>query len=438
MVIVILSLSIGLLLVLITAFKMNPFIALILTAIFAGIMQGMGLTDLLKSIQTGIGKILGDLTLILGFGVMLGHMLSETGAAQRISETLIKIFGTKQVKLAMAITGFAVGIAMFYNAGFMILIPLVFTISAQTKLSPVYIGLAMASGLSVTHGFLPPHPGPTAIVVLFKADIGKTLMYGIVVAIPAIILSGLVFPEFVKNIKSNPPKGMFETKKIDEANLPSFGLALLVALTPVFLMAISTISEFFIEKESSLAKTIHFFGDPSISMLIALLISFVFLGVLKGRNMKDITNSINASVGSAALILLIIAAGGAFKQVLIDGGMGNQIAEMFKGSSLSPLFLGWLIAFIIRISMGSATVAGLTAGGIIQPILATSHASPELMVLAIGAGSLMCSHVNDTGFWMFKEYFGLTIKDTFKTWTLMETIVGLTGLAGVLLLNMVI
>jgi gluconate transporter len=233
---VILIACILILLTLITFFEISAFIALIITAICAGLFQQMDLLQILKSIQNGIGSTLGGLTLILGLGVMLGHMLSESGAAQQISSTMIRWFGVKRVKLAMVITGFAVGIAMFYNAGFLILIPLVFTIAAQTKLSPVYIGVAMASSLSVTHGFLPPHPGPTAIVVLFKANMGLTLLYGLAIAIPASILAGLIFPEFVKNVKANPPKGLFETKEIEESKLPSFAVSLLIALLPVVLI----------------------------------------------------------------------------------------------------------------------------------------------------------------------------------------------------------
>ncbi len=435
---VILIACIIILLTLITFFEVSAFIALIITAICAGIFQGMDLPQILKSIQAGIGSTLGGLALILGFGVMLGHMLSESGAAQRISTTMIDWFGVKRVKLAMVITGFAVGIAMFYNAGFLILIPLVFTIAAQTKLSPIYIGVAMASSLSVTHGFLPPHPGPTAIVVLFKANMGLTLLYGLAIAIPASILAGLIFPEFVKNIKANPPKGLFETKQRAENELPGFGISLLVALLPVVLMAIATASEFLLPKDHPAMPTIHFFGDPSVSMLLALLGSFLFLGVMKGRKMKEITGSINGAIGAAALLLLIVGSGGAFKQVLVDGGMGTEIANYFKNSTFPPLFLGWLVAFIIRVSLGSATVAAITAGGIVQPILAATGESPELMVLAIGAGSLMCSHVNDAGFWLFKEYFGLSLKDTFKTWTVLETIVGITGLVMVMILKQII
>lgn len=433
--------GIAFLLLLITWLKLNAFTSLIITSLSVGILMGMPLEGLLKSVQAGIGSTLSGLVLILGFGIMLGTMLSESGAAQRITLSLINILGVRRVKLAMVITGFAVGIAMFYNAGFIILIPLVFTVAAKTGLPLTYVGLAVASSLSVTHGYLPPHPGPTAIAAIFKADVGRTLLYGIIVAIPAVIITGLVFPEYRKHIIANPPKGLFEVKTIPEAEMPSFGISVLVALFPVILMALATIMEFTQkpnEPHGAMIHLIQFLGNPTISMLVAVLVALVLLGLMQGKTIKTLMDKASDSVGSVAMMLLIIGAGGAFKQVLIDSGIGNDITVLFQGISISPLILGWLIATVIRIALGSATVAGLTAAGIVQPLVEASGVNPELMVLSIGAGSLMCSHVNDTGFWMFKEYFGLSIADTFRTWTLMETIVGIVGLLGVLALNLVL
>ncbi len=436
--IIILIISILLLLLLITVCQLNAFISLIISALLVGIAKEMPLLDIIATVQKGIGSTLGSLILILGFGVMLGSLLSESGAAQRISSVLIKYFGVKRVKLALLITGFAVGIAMFYNAGFVILIPMVFSVAVNTGQPVIYVGIAMASALSVTHGFLPPHPGPTAIAIIFKADIGKTLVYGLVVAIPALVSAGLIFPEFIRHIKANPPQGLFENKQFTEDEMPSFGLSFLSALIPVVLMALATASELALPESNYLRHYLKFLGAPSISMLIAVIFAIVMLGVRRGKTMKELMDKSGSAVSSAAMIIMIIAAGGAFKQILTDSGIGKDIAILFEGSTLSPLILGWLIATIIRIALGSATIAGLTAAGIVQPIIASSGANPELMVLSIGAGSLMCSHVNDTGFWMFKEYFGLSIKDTFKTWTIMETIVGVMGLVGVLAVNFLI
>ena len=436
--ILILIASILLLLFLITVLKFNAFISLILASFFVGFLKLMPFGTIVNSIQNGIGSTLGSLILILAFGVMLGSLLSESGAAQRISMVLVQSFGVKRVKWAVMFTGFAVGIAMFYNAGFVILIPMVFAVASSTKQSFIYLGITMASALSITHGFLPPHPGPIAIAVIFKADIGKTLVYGIIVAIPALLAAGIFFPEFIKKIVANPPKGLFESKTFTEAEMPSFFSSFMIALTPVILMGIGTFSTFFLAEGSDMRTTLEFIGNPTTSMLITVLLGIVFLGIKRGHKMGDIMDKFGSSMSSVTIIILIIGAGGAFKQLLIDSGIGADLATYFEGSTLSPLFLGWLIATIIRIALGSATVAGLTAAGIVLPLVQSSGVSPELMVLSIGAGSLMCSHVNDTGFWMFKEYFGISIKDTFRTWTAMETIVGVTGLAGVLLLNLIV
>ena len=434
--ILILIASIFLLLFLISAVKLNAFISLIIASFFVGIAKSMLFPDIITSLQQGIGSTLGSLILIIALGVILGNILSDSGAAQRISSVMIQSFGVKHIKWAMLLTGFAVGISMFYNAGFVILIPMVFAVAKSTKQPVIYLGIAMAAALSVTHGFLPPHPGPTAIAVIFKADIGKTLLYGVLIAIPTLLIAGIAFPEFIKKIVANPPKGLYESKTFTESEMPSFTISFLTALIPVILMAMATISELSLPAASSVRHVLGFIGNPTTSMLIAVLFSIVFLGINRGRKMQDIMDKSSSALSSATMIIMIIAAGGAFKQILTDSGIGSDLAVFFETSTLSPLVLGWLVATIIRIALGSATVAGLTAAGIVQPLVVSSGISPELMVLSIGAGSLMCSHVNDTGFWMFKEYFGISIKDTLKTWTVMETIIGVMGLIGVLLLNL--
>jgi gluconate transporter len=433
--IIILCSSIILLLILILVVKLNAFTALILSTLFVGLCNSMVFSTIIKSISNGIGSTLGSTLLILGFGVLFGSVLSETGAAQRISIGLVNLFGVKRVKIAMALTGFVVGIAMFYNAGFIILIPLVFSVALNTGQPLVYLGIALTSALSVTHGFLPPHPGPSTIAIIFKADIGKTLLYGTLVSIPAISMAGIIFPEFIKKIKANPPKEIFTLKHFEANEMPGFKTSVIVALIPVILMGFATASTLFLPATSSFTKMLQFIGEPGIAMLLALLIAIFVLGIARGIKMKTLMDKSALSLNAVTTILMLIAAGGAFKQILMDSGTGDAVVGFFKDSTLSPLLLGWLIATLIRIAVGSATVAGLTAAGIVQPLIGPMQVNPELMVLSIGAGSLMCSHVNDTGFWMFKEYFGLSVKDTFKTWSIMETIVGIMGLFGVLFLN---
>ena len=438
--ILILIACIGFLLVLIAVLRFNAFIALTITAFTVGLAKAMPLDVLIKSIQTGIGNTLGGLILVIGFGVILGSLLSETGAAQQISDSLIRLFGIKYAKYAILITGFSVGLAMFYNAGFVVLIPLVFLVAARTGLPLIYLGITMAAPLSVTHGFLPPHPGPTAIVAIFKADMGKTLLLGLITAVPAIVCAGMIFPEFVKKIVTNPPEGIVDTKPLAATALPPFSTSLIVALLPVILMAAATIAELTLPHDSENLKYLKFFGDPSVSMLIGALAALLLLGNIFNADYKNRIEHLMSKSGNAlsavTMILLIIAAGGAFKQVLTDSGVGKDIAAAVSGTGFSPLILGWLVATMVRISIGSATVAGLMAAGIVQPLLvANPSVSPELMVLSIGAGSLMCSHVNDSGFWLFKEYFGLSLGDTFRTWTVMETIVGVVGLITVLIVD---
>jgi gluconate transporter len=293
----------------------------------------------------------------------------------------------------------------------------------------------MAAALSVTHGFLPPHPGPTSIAVIFKADIGMTLVYGIILAIPTIILAGPVFATFLKGIKANPPKGLYQVKKFEDSEMPGYRISLFTALVPVLLMAIASLVNVFLAETSPIKPAVTFIGDPVIALLISVLVAIFTLGLNRGKSMPEVMQIIVNSITGIAMILLIIGGGGALKQVLVDSGVGNYIAELGKEMQVSPLILAWSISALLRVCLGSATVAGLTAAGIVLPVMGSTGANPELMVLATGAGSLMLSHVNDPGFWMFKEYFGLTLPQTFSSWSLMETIVSVMGLLGVLLLD---
>tara|TARA_Y100001935_G_C17296024_1_gene506115 strand:- start:128 stop:1483 length:1356 start_codon:yes stop_codon:yes gene_type:complete len=435
--IVIALLGILLLFLLIARVKLNAFLAFIIVCLFVGIFQGMDLELLVKSIQRGIGNTLGFLVLILGLGAMLGKLVADSGAAQRITTKLVDKFGVKNVQWAMVVTGFIVGIPMFYSVGFVILIPLVFTIAMSTGLPLLYVGLPMLTSLSVTHGYLPPHPAPTAIAAMFNADIGKTLLYGIIIAIPAILVAGPLFARTIKNIEAKPLEEFYNPELIPEEKLPSTTNSILSALSPIILIGLGIGAEQLLN-EGLLQNILVFIGNPVIALLISVLVAVYTLGVARGKTMKTVMKSLSASVSSITMILLIIAGAGALKEVLIDSKVSDYIAATLEGSSVSPLILAWLIATAIRVSVGSATVAGLTAAGIVLPLASGTGVSTELMVLAIGSGSLMLSHVNDTGFWMFKEYFNLTVKETLATWTVMETLVGIMGLLGVLALNAIL
>lgn len=425
------------LVLLITWGKMNAFIAFLIISILTGLALGIPLNKVSGSIQKGLGDTLGSLVIIICLGAMLGKLVAESGAAEKITSVLVKIFGEKYIQWALMITGFIVGIPLFYNVGFVLLVPLIFSVVHQYKLPAVYIGLPMLASMSVTHGFLPPHPSPAALVAQFNANMGLTLLYGIIIAIPAILVAGPLFATTLKKIRSVPLK-TFTPKNIADDKLPGAANSFLTSLFPVIMLVVTTILMFTVDATSSGYKYIVFFGDPVIVMLLSLLAATYTLGIGQGKNMKSIMKMYADSVADIAVILLIIAGAGALKQVFTDSGVSEQIGSMLMGLHVHPLLLGWIIASVIRVSLGSATIAGLTTAGIIAPLTVQANVDPNLMVLSIGAGSLMFSHVNDSGFWLFKEYFNLSIKDTIRSWSLMETIVGIVGLIGVMILNWII
>lgn len=426
-----------LLILLITWGKWNPFLAFLVISLLAGWWLGIPVSQLTQSVKKGIGDMLGELVVIICVGAMLGKLVAESGAAQKISNVLMRVFGEKYFQWAMMVTGFIVGIPLFYNVGFVLLIPLIFSVVYQTKLPAVYVGLPMLAALSVTHGFLPPHPAPAALVAQFNADLGLTLLYGICIAVPAIILAGPVFARTLRNITAAPLQ-TFQPRNVPEERLPGTFNSFLSSLLPVLLLIITTALPLIFTFGETGLGLLHFFGDSIIVMLFSLIVATFSLGMGTGKKMKEIMGFYAESVKDVALILLIVAGAGALKQIFVDSGVSKEIAELLQGFSVNPLILGWLIAAVIRVCLGSATVAGLTAAGIMAPVLASSGTDANLMVLSIGAGSLMFSHVNDSGFWMFKEYFNISIKDTIRSWSVMESIVAIVGLIGVLTIELFI
>ncbi len=422
------------LVVLIAALKVNPFLAFLVVCVIAGLALGIPINQVTKSVEKGIGDILAGNVIIIVLGAMLGKLIAETGAAQQIAGSIMNRVGMKNIHWALALVGFIIGIPLFYNTGFVLLIPLVFSLVYQYKLPAVATGIPMLAALSVAHGFLPPHPSPAALVVQFDASMAKTMLYGIAIAIPTIAIAGPIFSRTLKNIPSRPLE-TFRPPSIDTNNLPAVSTSFFVALLPVVLFAITSALPFIID---GYENEISFFAQPSIVMIIALIAATFLLGTTRGKKLPWVMNTYAEAVKDIAMILLIIAGAGALKQILIDSGVSNEIADLLGGMNVSPLFLGWLAAAIIRVAVGSATVAGFTAAGIIAPLLIQTNTDPNLMVLSIGAGSLMFSHVNDAGFWMFKEYFNVSIRDTLRSWSLMETFVSVLGLLGVLIIDLII
>lgn len=430
-------LSIALLVLLIVWAKLNPFLAFLIASIVAGFLLGLPADQIAGSVQKGMGNLLGDLVVVIVMGAMLGKLVAESGAAQRIAGFLMGLFGEKKITWAMSLTGLIVGIPLFYNVGFVLLVPLAFTVAYQYRLSAVYVGIPLLAALSVTHGFLPPHPSPAALVAQFEANMGLTLFYGLLITLPTVAIAGPIFASRLKKIESHPLK-TFQAEPLPESELPGIANSLITALLPVFLLISTTLISFLIPENHPSSSFFSFLGDPGVVMLVSVLYATYSLGIRRNTSMKSLMESYTQATKDIAMILLIVAGAGALKQIFTDSGVSQEIAEGLQSWSVHPLILAWTITAIIRVCVGSATVAGLTTAGIIAPIIHTMNVDPNLLVLAIGAGSLMFSHFNDAGFWMYKEFFNLSIKDTIKTWSLMETLVAIIGLFGVLLLDLFI
>jgi len=433
---VVILLSLALLIVLVSYYKFDTFLSFVGVSILAALFLKIPVQDIPALLERGIGSILGNLTLIIVLGAMLGKLVAECGAAQKIADVMVKLFGVKHLQWGLMITGFIVGIPLFYGIGFVLLVPIIFSIAYQYKLPAVYIGLPMLAALSVAHGFLPPHPSPVALVAIFEADMGIVLMLGIVIAIPSILCGGLLYSQTLKGIKSGPLK-LFEPKAMDKTfSTPGKANSFISATLPVFLLILVTLVPYIFKLGKGGVDILALVGSPAFVMFAAIVIATYTLGTKQGRPIPDIMRIYTDAIKDIAPILLIIAGSGIFVQVMKDSGVSEQLGLALKDFPVHPLVLGWMIAAIIRACVGSATVAALTAAGIVAPLVASAGINPNLMVLALGAGSLMFSHVNDSGFWLFKEYFNLSIKDTLRSWAVMEIIVAVVGIAGVMVLNL--
>ncbi|NJK98054.1 MAG: TRAP transporter large permease subunit [Bacteroidales bacterium] len=448
---------------------MECFFSLLITALAVGLLNGMNLLEVLDSVLSGIGGTLGKIILILTFGAMLGKLIEESGAAHTITYRLIDLMGLKNVQYAILITGFLVGLPMMYNASFLVMIPLIYTFATTTRLPLLYLGIPLSASLSIAHAYLPPHPAPTYVSLIYDANINQVLLIGLIPVIPACLLAGILLSKFFKNLDVKPPAELHKEHHFKREELPGLGRSILAALTPVLLMLLGAVVDMLLgpapPKADLLAKSIpnltiyyqnllsegwqhttavtfshiitviKFLSEANIALFMAVLAGIVTLGLRNGKKMDDVMKTLGNAVGSIAMIILIIAAGGAFSQVLKDSQVNQYISEMAVNFHFNPLVLSFCVAALIRLAVGSATVATMTAAPIMVPIAVQAGISPELMVLATGSGSLMFSHFNDIGFWMFKEYYNVSIKQTFLIWTVMESIVGLVGLAACLILN---
>ncbi|GEK34538.1 GntT/GntP/DsdX family permease [Kurthia sibirica] len=434
-------LSIVLVIVGVSVFKWHAFISLTVASLFLAIFAKMDFTQIVKSFETGVGGQLGHLIGILALGTMLGKLLAESGAGLKIANFFIKVFGEKKLPWAMFASGFIVGIPVFFEVGILILLPLIISIQQSTKKNILVIGLPAIAGLSIVHGLVPPHPGAVAAIGIYGADIGTVLLYSLIIAIPAGILGGPIFAKLItKVVKPKGEPDLLKAKSTldDGITAPSTFTSFFIILLPVILMVIGTLKTQITSNET-VQHILQFIGEPLIALLVAVFAATYLLGYMRGRDRKTVKLFLEDCLMPIGSIALIIGAGSGYKQILIDSGVGTMIGNMAQDMSLSPLILAFLIAGLIRVATGSATVALTTAAGIIAPIVATMpDVNLALLVIVTGAGSLMLSHVNDAGFWMVKEYLGLTLNETFKTWTLLETILSFTAFGMAMFLNSIL
>ncbi|MDX9881005.1 MAG: gluconate:H+ symporter [Prolixibacteraceae bacterium] len=432
--------AVFILLFLVLKLKISAFISLLITAIYVGILSGMPLSSITKSIQDGMAGTLGFVATVVGLGAIFGQMLESSGGAQSLAHHLVKKFGNEKASWALTLTGFLVAIPIFLDVAFIILVPIVYALARDTKKSILYYGIPLLAGLAVTHSFVPPTPGPVAVADIIKADLGWVILIGMIMGLPVAILAGPVFGKYIsKRINLQPPSEIFvssenETKTGGE--LPSFGLIFSLIGIPLALILLSTVVSFLSSKQilrnSVFTDIVTFCGHPFSALIIATLIAIYLLGIKRGMSKQHILDLSTKALGPAGIIILITGAGGVLKQILVDSGIGKMMAESIAGSSFSPILLAWLLAAIVRITQGSATVAMITAAGIIAPVLGEFNLSDPgraLIVIAIASGATILSHVNDSGFWLVSKYLGMNEKQTLQSWTVMETIISVSGLA---------
>ena len=430
------------LIVLIARFKVNSIIAIVLAALFIGLASGMELPAIVKRFQEGVGSVMGSIAMILGLGSMLGKLMAESGGAQRIALTLIRQFGESRVHWTMVVIAFVVGIPVFFQVGLVLLIPLVFIMAQKTKMPLLQVGIPLVSGLSVMHGLVPPHPGPMVAVEVLQADVGKVILYSLLVGAPTAIIAGPFLGKFLARrvpLKAAGELATQFTREAEHKKLPGFGMTVFTILLPVLLMLLATAVDLALPRTNTFRQVIDFMGHPIVALLIAVLFAFYSLGYACGFKRHQILIFTQDCLAPIAAVILIIGAGGGFKEILVGSGVGAAIAEQASHWRLSPLLFAWLVAALIRIATGSATVAITTGAGIVAPIAGgVPGINLELLVVAMGAGSLILSHVNDGGFWLVKEYFNMSVTQTLKTWTVMETVISVVALAFTLLLNALI
>ncbi|MBW3112845.1 GntP family permease [Bacillus sp. MCCB 382] len=423
--------GIFLLLFLVIKTKLHAFVALLLVSLIVGIAAGMPLQDVVASIQSGMGGTLGFVAVVVGLGAMFGRMLEVSGGAERLAQTLINKFGEDKAQWSLGITGFLVAIPVFFDVGFIILVPIVYGLARKTGKSLLYYGIPLLAGLAVTHSFIPPTPGPIAVADLIGADLGWVILFGAIAGVPSMIIAGPLFAKWIsKRIHAVVPEYMQAEEMEYDKELPSFALIASLISIPLVLILLNTLSGVILDEGNMIRSILTFLGHPFVALTIATLLTFVLLGTKRGYSRQEVQDIATKALEPAGIIILVTGAGGVFKQVLIDSGVGEVLGNMMAGSSLPPIALAFLIAMVVRVAQGSATVSMVTAAGLMSPLIETLGMQGPvlgLMVIAIASGATVFSHVNDSGFWLVNRYFGLDVKDTLKSWTVMETLIGFVG-----------
>jgi GntP family gluconate:H+ symporter len=433
--------AIAVIVVLITKLKLHPFLALVLGSLVLGLTAGMPVDKLLKSFSGGVGSTVASVGILIALGAMLGKLLADSGGADQIVDTVLGKARGAALPWAMALVAALIGLPMFFEIGLVMLIPVVLLAAKRTGKPLMLLGIPAVAGLSVLHGLVPPHPGPLAAAGALNANVGVTLAFGLLVGIPTLVIAGPLFGKLAARLvpDATPPERLIPERADTDKPRPSFAATLTTVLLPVVLMLAKALSDILLGKENQTRKILDFVGDPLIALLAAVLVGMVLLGRPAGLDRSRLSTVVADSLGPIAGIILIVGAGGGFKQTLVDAGVGDVITGLAKDANLSPLLLGWLVAVAIRLATGSATVATVSAAGIVAPLAATMDPSHSaLLVLAIGAGSLFFSHVNDAGFWLVKEYFGLSVGQTLKSWSVMETLISVVAIALILPLSLIV
>jgi gluconate:H+ symporter, GntP family len=421
------------LIVLVAWAKLNPFLSILLVSLTLGVAGGMPFSTILRSFETGVGNTLGHIAVVVALGTMLGKMMAESGGATAIANRIIDWFGEKRIPWAMMAIGFLVGLPVFFEVGFVLLIPIAFTVARRTRTNLVLVALPMLAGLSVVHGLVPPHPAALLAVSIFKANVGRTIFYGILIGLPTAILAGPIWAKLIapsiKLPEDNPMAAQFADHGDDQAT-PGFAITIGTILLPVALMMIGSWADSFSAPGSTLNQALHLVGGDDIALFIGVLVSFYTFGKLRGFSRETILRFTNECLAPTATVTLLVGAGGGFGRVLQDSGVSHAIVTIALASHVPLVLFAWMLAALMRLATGSATVAMTTAAGIVAPIaLHATGVHPELLAIATGAGSLIFSHVNDGGFWLVKEYLGLSVPQTIKTWSVCETIVSVAALA---------